>query len=393
MDTQWHCRQRGCGMVFDWQTVYKTHLKNAHGGSRMALDDAKVSLCPQTVFACGFDNCIQVFEAPSDAEVAGTFKEYVAHVIKHLDEGSSSGAWTYSTRMRNLMRQSGVFSAWTNSSWPESERNRLTWDTQSSNVLRKRLETKHIGDLHLLVQYAIALGSNPSDVQEFHESFTLPIKDECQMLINGHVNGNVNSMRMQAPPPPQPQLPSQPQQPPQHAPEQDPFSFKISRGSSGNPQLATYYASQRHQMFVPRPPVRSGRSARPPMRAMPASTMPPQQQGFQPPEPNMFDPTSYYQQQQHQHQGQSQQYQMMSAAEGGIIADDLRSLRSIASSTNSSSTDVEMSDAQIMDSSYMGQQNFSAPYVTGGLQSPAPSDGAIKIEQPAHFGGFDQSGY
>lgn len=395
MNAQWQCRQRGCGMVFDWQTVYKTHLKHAHGGSRMALDDAKVTLCPQTVFGCGFDNCIQVFEAPSDAEVSGTFKEYVAHVIKHLDEGSNSGDWSYSTRMRNLMRQSGVLRAWTNSSWPESDRNRLTWDTQSSNVLRKRLETRHLGDLRLLVQYAIALGSNPASVQEFHETFILPVQDKCQMQIPGHVS-NMGIQAAPPPPPPHPQPQAQAQaqsHPPQHAPpEQDPFSFKISRGTGTNPHLANYYASQRHQMFTPRTPVRSGRSARPPTRTMPASTMPPQQ-SFQQPAPNMFDPGQYYQQQ-HHHQAQPQQYQMMTPSDGGIIADDLRSLRSIASSTGSSA-DVDMSDAQMLDSSaYMAhQQDFSSPYVSGALQSPAPSDAGIKMEQPTHFDGFGQNGY
>ena len=41
-NAQWFCRQKGCDMVFDWQTAYKTHLKQAHGGSRMSLDEAKI---------------------------------------------------------------------------------------------------------------------------------------------------------------------------------------------------------------------------------------------------------------------------------------------------------------------------------------------------------------
>jgi hypothetical protein len=122
-----------------------------------------------------------------------------------------------------------------------------------------------------------------------------------------------------------------------------------------------------------------------------------QQQAFQQPPPdapNMFDPTNYYQTQ------PQQQYPMLGPAEGGIIADDLRSLRSMASSTNSSNNaDVDMSDAQMMgdnSAGYLGhpqQQDFSAPYVTGGLQSPAESDHGIKMEQPPHFGGFAQGGY
>ena len=396
-NAQWHCRQRGCGMVFDWQTVYKTHLKHAHGGSRMALDDAKVTLCPQTVFACGFDNCAQVLEAPSDAEISGTFKEYVAHVIKHLDGAANSGEWTYSTRMRNLMRQSGVLRALANAPWSEADWNRLTWHTQSSNILRKRLETRHLGDLRLLVQYALALGSNPAAVAEFHESFKLPIADECEMPIRGHMN----KMPLQVPPPQPPPAP-QPQQRAQDH-DRDQFSFKISRGTGRHPQLANYYASQR-QILVARPPVRSGRSARPPARAVPTSSpmQPQQQQAFQrrpSAAPNMFDPTDYYQSQP-QHQ-----CPMLGAAEGGIIADDLRSLRSMASSTSSSNNmngaDVDMSDAQMMggdnSAGYMSppqQQDFSAPYGTGGgLPSPAEPDHGIKMEQPPHLGGFAQGGY
>jgi hypothetical protein len=394
MNAQWHCHQRGCGKVFDWQTVYKTHLKIVHGGSRMALDEARVDLCPQTVFACGFDNCIQVFESQSDADAASTFKEFVAHVVKHLDEGSNSGDWTYSTRIRNLMRQSGTLGAWSNSSWPETERNRLTWHPQTSGTLRKRLETRHLGDLRMLIQYAIALGSDPSGVPEVPESLKLPVKGECHMHIPGH-EARIHIQQQQQHPPPSPaqrQPPSQVIQ--QQTPEPDPYHFRISRGNGANPQLANFYAQRR--MATTRPPVRSGRSARPPTHGhgqrMPGNSMAPQ--GFQQPAaPSMYDPMGYYnpqaaQQMQHQ---QQQQYPVMTAADGGIIADDLRSLRSMASS-NASSADIDMSDAQMLDSptSYMGppQQGFDV-YGANGLQSP---DG-IKMEQ-TQFGGYDaQNGY
>ncbi|KLP07912.1 Uncharacterized protein Y057_224 [Fusarium fujikuroi] len=179
-NAQWFCRQKGCDMVFDWQTAYKTHLKQAHGGSRMALDEAKVNLCPQTVFACGFENCSQVFESPNDDEADTIFKEFVAHVVKHFDEGSNSGEWTYSARIRNLLRQSGLVRAWQGTSWGEDERSQLQWHPQSSGILRKRLETRHLGDLQLLVQYAIALGTEPSSIKEYREDFINPLKDQCR---------------------------------------------------------------------------------------------------------------------------------------------------------------------------------------------------------------------
>ncbi|KAJ3530045.1 hypothetical protein NM208_g9498 [Fusarium decemcellulare] len=195
-NAQWFCRHKDCNMVFDWQTAYKTHLKQAHGGSRMTLDEAKVNLCPQTVFACGFENCPQVFEAPSDDDADSTFKEFVAHVVKHFDEGSNSGEWTYSGRMRNLLRQNGLVRAWANSSWPEEERSRLQWHPQSSGILRKRLETRHLGDLQLLVQYAIALGSEPSSITKYREDFINPVKDQCRQPIVGHNSASLGEAQI-----------------------------------------------------------------------------------------------------------------------------------------------------------------------------------------------------
>ncbi|KPM44823.1 hypothetical protein AK830_g1756 [Neonectria ditissima] len=366
MNAQWFCRHRGCTMVFDWQTAYKTHLKQAHGGSRMTLDEAKVNLCPQTIFACGFENCTQVYESPSDDDADSTFKEFVSHVVKHFDEGVNSGEWTYSARVRNLLRQAGLVNAWANSSWPEEERNRLQWHPQSSGIMRKRLETRHLGDLQLLVQYAIALGSEPSTIQKYREDFITPVKDECRQPIPGH--------KSRAPPLP----PSAP------APDPGEYQFRISRGT--NPNLAAYLASQR-RVYVPRPgPVRAGRSARPPRHAVPTNaatqgSIPPQFRYPNMPQAPMFDPR------------QQQQYAMMSQATGGIIAEDLRSLRSMASSNPEQ--DIEMGDSDMMDAGYMQEPNFSGPYGPGSIASPAPDGSCITpatpIEQHMSFAGYDSA--
>jgi hypothetical protein len=40
-------------MAYDWQTAYQNHLRTAHGRSHMNIDEAKIKMCPQTMFACG----------------------------------------------------------------------------------------------------------------------------------------------------------------------------------------------------------------------------------------------------------------------------------------------------------------------------------------------------
>ncbi|CAI4211890.1 unnamed protein product [Parascedosporium putredinis] len=220
-NAQWHCRHRGCELVFDWQTAYKAHLKQAHGGSRMSLDEAKVNLCPQVVFACGFDNCLQVFEAHRDSEAQHVFKEYVSHVVKHFDDGAQSGQWTYSSRIRNLLRQLQV----------------------SRAVLRKRLETRHIGDICLLINYAICLGRDPSQAGKFREDFVTPFRDTCTEAGLGH-----NTLKR-----------------PMSQESEDTFNFRISRGS--NPVLAQYINAQR-RLYVPR---QQGGSRRP-RQSIPTST-------------------------------------------------------------------------------------------------------------------------
>ncbi|KAF4994099.1 hypothetical protein FGRMN_6014 [Fusarium graminum] len=358
-NAQWFCRQKGCDMVFDWQTAYKTHLKQAHGGSRMSLDEAKVNLCPQTVFACGFENCAQVFEAPTDDEADTVFKEFVAHVVKHFDEGSNSGEWTYSGRMRNLLLQSGLERAWQNSSWAEEERSHLRWHPQSSGILRKRLETRHLGDLQLLVQYAIALGSEPSSIDKYRPDFINPIKDQCRQVILGH--------KSRAPPLP----PSGP------SPSADQYSFRINRGNPGhNPNMAAYVAAQRRAYNTPRPgPVRAGRSARPPRQTMPTGSaapgpMPQHFQYHNLASPPMFDPR----------QQQQQQFVMMQQANGGIIAEDMRNLRSMANSIPEQ--DIDMADADMMDPSFLQQPNFSAPYGAPGITTAAANGSCLAPTDP-----------
>ncbi|GKT89472.1 homeobox and C2H2 transcription [Colletotrichum tofieldiae] len=363
VNAQWFCRHRGCQMVFDWQGAYKTHLKQAHGGSRMSLDEAKVNLCPQVVFACGFDNCLQVFEAQGDSDASATFKEYVSHVVKHFDEGSNSGEWSYSARIRNLLRQSQVQAAWNESMWNEASRTTLQWSPQTSGILRKRLECRHIGDVKLLVQYALMLGSDSGAIK-FREDFATPVADTCTLHMPGHKS------RQQSVAPPEPA---------------DPFSFKISRGA--NPALAAYMASQR-RVYVPR----QQRVVRPPQLHHPHQQVPSSNAMANHSRLSQSSHSSHHDHQQAHHNGQNHStlghffqtpmeasmYDPNSNAQAfgsssgamhhnGIIADDMQSLRSMAVGTPESS-DVEMQDPGMM-------ADFSSQYAphAASLASPAIS--------------------
>lgn len=366
VNAQWFCRHRGCKMVYDWQAAYKAHLKTAHGGSRMSLDEAKVSLCPQVVFACGFENCFQVYEAQGDADANSVFKEYVSHLVKHFDEGSNSGEWSYSARIRNLLRQSQVAAAWNESiGWNENATPELQWNPQTSDILRKRLESRHVGDVKLLIQCAHALGREPQAHRKFREDFATPVVDACQEPVPGHKNGHHQSMT-----PPQPQLQAQPA---------DPFSFRISRGA--NPALAQYMASQR-KVYVPS----RQRSMRPPQlhrassSAMSAHHHIPQtpHDGSSPLQQQHRGSLGHFFTSAPEVQAQSPMYHDPNANNGGhtqfspgnstmhqngIIADDLQSLRSMTGETPEP-VDVDMHDSA-------GMMDFSSPYPNYGMQSPA----------------------
>ncbi|SPO03997.1 uncharacterized protein DNG_06680 [Cephalotrichum gorgonifer] len=242
-NAQWACRYRGCQLVFDWQTAYKAHLKEEHSGSRMSPDEAKVNLCPQVVFACGFEHCFQLFEAMNDADAPNMFKEYVTHVVKHFDDGAQSGEWTYSRRMKNLLSQSQVHQAWASCGLDSVGVSSLQWDPQSSSILRKRLECRHIRDPAMLVHLAVSMGSNLTPSTNFPADFVTPLRDTCTESSHGHTPLK------------------KPLQ--QHDPS-GPFNFKISRGS--DPALAQYFNSQRRLFVPPRQSTSSRRHTQPPPR-------------------------------------------------------------------------------------------------------------------------------
>ncbi|KAM4067032.1 zinc finger domain-containing protein [Hirsutella rhossiliensis] len=206
-NAQWLCQHPGCRMAFDWQTAYQIHLRNEHGGSQMRMEEAKVVLCPQTVFACGHEGCHHVLEAANDSTAPATWKAYTAHLIKHCEEGraGSAGSWDYSHRMRNLLNQSRVAAAWKSSGAEEAGPAPLRWDPGASRTLRKLLETRHLDNLPRLLGLVVLLGSpGPDAPKHIHAKLDLdlPVKKLCPAAAIKH--------EMRNSPPPHPEtLPRQ----------------------------------------------------------------------------------------------------------------------------------------------------------------------------------------
>ncbi|KAG6058659.1 hypothetical protein E4U17_007769 [Claviceps sp. LM77 group G4] len=162
-------------MGFDWQGAYQIHLRTAHGRSHMNVDEAMIKVCPQKVFACGFESCIRVFECSSESDAGTILKEYSSHVVKHFDEGSTTFRWSYSTRIRNLLRQSQVAAFW-DKAWSDRQQPRLQWDTQKSMAARKTLEAGIVDELPFLVDFLIVLGSSGSNMSELEGRLEVPTK-------------------------------------------------------------------------------------------------------------------------------------------------------------------------------------------------------------------------
>lgn len=206
-NAQWLCQHPGCRMAFDWQTAYQIHLRNEHGGSQMRMDEAKVVLCPQTVFACGHEGCHHVLEATNDSTAPAAWKAYTSHLIKHCEEGrgGSAGGWDYSHRMRNLLNQSRVAAAWKSSGAEDAAPAPLRWDPGTSRTLRKLLETRHLDNLPRLLGLVVLVGSpGPDAPRQVHAKLDLdlPVRKLCPAAAIKH------EMRNSPLPPPEP-LPRQ----------------------------------------------------------------------------------------------------------------------------------------------------------------------------------------
>jgi hypothetical protein len=186
LNAQWICKlQGGCNLSFDFAAAFDAHVKDAHGGIKDP--DARVNTCAQVVFACGFERCREVFEAPTDAQADATMHAYFDHVLAHLAAPSVSvGRWTYSRRIRNLLHQEAVRAAWKDCS--DGHRgHELVWEPQRSSVLRKMLECRHLGaDMGMLCRYAVLLGSGRHAPAVAPSNFAAPVLNTCTLVSDCH---------------------------------------------------------------------------------------------------------------------------------------------------------------------------------------------------------------
>lgn len=182
------CSQDGCGAAFDWPAAWKKHCKEVHGisYSKKEEDDQPavkaVRSCSQCVFACGFESCMQVFEAGDEDSAPEALKEYLEHVVKHYIE-TSSGGWSYSARIHNLLRQDLTADAWQR--MIQSQPQPLTWNPSKTSTLRKVLETRHFVDADQIIDYAIAMSNEMEGAVPSPSVLTYrPIRDECPSCCN-----------------------------------------------------------------------------------------------------------------------------------------------------------------------------------------------------------------
>jgi hypothetical protein len=167
----WVCRKGNCGKAFDFHGAYKAHLNDkSHPTEPVAPGSVRVLLQTQVVFACGFEGCKQVYEVdPMEFDTTQTLKDYFSHVINHMKRFINRKApcpweeapvWSYSTRIRNLLRQSQVRNAWKDIG--KDDRKRLQWRVEESTVLCKMLECRDVTDVKTIVLAAQELGTSGS---------------------------------------------------------------------------------------------------------------------------------------------------------------------------------------------------------------------------------------
>ncbi|KAK3368875.1 hypothetical protein B0T24DRAFT_492822, partial [Lasiosphaeria ovina] len=190
-DAQWLCPVRSCGMSFDWQKALDHHLKDVHGDTQHSSEEAKVKLCPQVVFGCGFINCKLVLEASSEDDADKKATEYFNHVINHFEDNLSNREWSHSARIRNLMRQKAVEGHWKDRKKRVAGPQDLEWQSHTSTVLRKLLETRHFSDVDSLITWAVRLGSKPycepkGPLAKLPLDLRLPLKEHCTSTSSSH---------------------------------------------------------------------------------------------------------------------------------------------------------------------------------------------------------------
>ncbi|EFQ31219.1 hypothetical protein CGRA01v4_10502 [Colletotrichum graminicola] len=201
-DCVWACPQRGCRMVLDFEKAFVTHYKIDHGDVHPTPDRARVELCAQVVFACGFLGCKEVFEAADDGGASAAADRYFDHLAGHFDTRSSSSSggggaapsseWAYYHQVQNLLRQRALKHEWKHALWDKTARNQLRWQPRSSGDLKKLLECRHLADVPRILHAAWTLGQSSFSSPEhpppavFPGAATRPLRQRCPLTVGGH---------------------------------------------------------------------------------------------------------------------------------------------------------------------------------------------------------------
>ncbi|KEZ46817.1 hypothetical protein SAPIO_CDS0126 [Scedosporium apiospermum] len=191
-NTIWVCQYAGCPLTFDFEKAYVAHVKSCHTDIHLPPSKARVELCPQLVFACGFRGCKdRVFEASSEDEAKTLRDKYFDHVAKHFDMGFCVAEWEYYTQMQNLLRQEAVKDMWKQCVWQKSIRNALRWQPRSSADLKRLLECRHLYELPRLLHWAWTLGGEPYrsanlEAPEPPPGIRRPLKKDCPLAASRH---------------------------------------------------------------------------------------------------------------------------------------------------------------------------------------------------------------
>lgn len=156
---QWECRHPGCMLRFCHKADFVKHHKALHQGCRgycWAAYPFEIK-----VVACGIDGCQRVFYGdgpegkPGNAVFDG--RQHIADHMKpdQMERGRQTNEWSYSTMMRNLLRQPDIAAEWERVLEMEGFHTlyqpRFEWTQNNPDLLRYQLQTRVFANVRDLV--------------------------------------------------------------------------------------------------------------------------------------------------------------------------------------------------------------------------------------------------
>jgi len=127
------CPVGGCSQVFDRSKDFTQHSREFHANQSLPPEKVKVQLLQSVAFGCGFEGCVAVYY---------NWDSYCKHVAECMTFGRR---WNYSTKIRNLLRQSAIPEASQElfrdlCARCNTRRSHLRWYPSNTRILRQKLE-------------------------------------------------------------------------------------------------------------------------------------------------------------------------------------------------------------------------------------------------------------